>query len=995
MMKSQMKNDIHGGNPQALLKSLGLKKAPEIQADFSVNINPAGPPPSVSRALLSINDKTYSDYPEIYAETALRSLAKAHNLNVESILIGNGSTELFSMIIQALKPDKIAWIAPSYSGYSEICASHGIPATPAFCTLPEDNFKINIRQLAGSDADMFFLCSPNNPSGAVIGKKNILGFAAERKRSVFVVDESFIDFLPNPETKTLFSEKLPDNIIVVKSLTKFFSIAGVRLGMLYANPSTVAKIAKARLPWSVNAVAQKIAPLLYSDDKYIAETRRNICELRKIFSADLAKIPGLKVYPSHANFLLCELRKGKMDADKLQCELLKRGILIRSCSNWQGLGPKFFRLAVLDQDSNNLLISELNSLFCPKIVNRQSSIVNSPIMVVGTGSGSGKSLLVSALCRYFVRKGLRVAPFKAQNMSLNSFVTKEGGEMGRAQVVQAQAAKIEPHTDMNPVLLKPTGDAGSQLIVNGKATCNVTAKSYYAEKCELRNDAFKAFDRLASKYDLIILEGAGSPAEINLQDKDFVNMAMAEHAKAKTILVADIDKGGVFASIYGTIALIPPKQRKLLAGVVINKFRGDVSLLKSGIEEIETLTGIPVLGVLPFIKDLRIEEEDSLGLESRKKRTDDRRQRTEDRCLGSGVRGQGAGVSNQGSGVRCQVSVISDQQDNLNSKKQSAILQANDQRPITGNCRPSSLRSPSAKDNRASCAKDVASYSDQVSDQQLTTDDPFDKLLRHGSVQVRAGRQLNLEISVVRLPRISNYTDFLTFETLDNVEVSYVENPKDLGNPDIIFIPGTKNTCSDMQFLRDSGFEKKIKEAFESGTPVFGICGGYQMLGKKISDPHGVEGKPGSIPGLALLPVETVLEKDKELSQVSGLVRISMPFANSGTPFTGYEIHMGKTIPTGRDSKSAKSAVLKINRKLGREFAGSDGTASSDGLIFGTYIHGIFDMKEMRDSLIKWLCSRKGINPDGIIQSGANDSEESFEKLANMVEKHIDLSGLK
>jgi adenosylcobyric acid synthase len=566
-------------------------------------------------------------------------------------------------------------------------------------------------------------------------------------------------------------------------------------------------------------------------------------------------------------------------------------------------------------------------------------------MVVGTGSGSGKSVFVSALCRYFVRKGLRVAPFKAQNMSLNSFVTKEGGEMGRAQVVQAQAAKIEPHTDMNPVLLKPTGDAGSQLIVNGKATCNVTAKSYYAEKCELRNDAFKAFDRLAAKYDLIILEGAGSPAEINLQDKDFVNMAMAEHAKAKTILVADIDKGGVFASIYGTIALIPPKQRKLIAGVVINKFRGDVTLLKSGIEEIEELTGVPVLGVLPFIKDLRIEEEDSLGLESRRKRTDDRRQRAEDRCQGSGVSNQRSVISGQVSGVRCQVSVISAKNYKIkkkNSKNKSAIL------------------------------------SSHTNDQQLTTDD----------------LSLKLKISVIRLPRISNYTDFLTFETLENVELSYIENPKYLGNPDIIFIPGTKNTCSDMQFLRYSGFEKKINEASSEGTPVFGICGGYQMLGTKISDPHGVEGKPGSIPGLALLPVETVIEKNKELSQVSGLVRTSMPFANSGTPFTGYEIHMGKTVPTGKKSKSAKSAVFKITRKLGREFSGSDGCVSSDGLVFGTYIHGIFDRKEMRDSLIKWLCSRKGINPDIIIQNEADDSEESFEKLADMVEKYLDLSEL-
>ncbi|OGV59685.1 MAG: cobyric acid synthase CobQ [Lentisphaerae bacterium GWF2_50_93] len=898
MKNKSVSKDIHGGNLKLILKNLGLRNSPEIIADFSVNINPAGSPLQASRMLMSADQKTISDYPDIYADNAASALAEAHCLPASSTIVGNGSTELFSLVIQSLKPAKIAWISPCYSGYSEICSAHGIEGEACGFSKPGNNFKISIGHLSNSDADMFFLCTPNNPTGAVIDKGEILAFASKHPNKFLVVDESFMDFLPSGR-KSLFTEKLPDNVIAVKSLTKFFSLAGIRIGMLYASTRTLAKIAKARLPWSVNGFAQKIIPLLYSDQKHIEDSRKLVCGLRKGFSADLAKISGLKVYPSHANFLLCEIRRPKMDADKLQAELLKRGILIRSCSKWNGLGPNFFRLAVLDRDSNNSLISAMNSIFNSKISKSPNlKISKSPIMVVGTGSGSGKSLLVSALCRYFVRKGLRVAPFKAQNMSLNSFVTKEGGEMGRAQVVQAKAAKIEPHTDMNPVLLKPTGDAGSQLIVNGKATCNVTAKSYYEEKCELRKDAFKAFDRLAAKFDLIILEGAGSPAEINLQDKDFVNMAMAEHAKAKTILVADIDKGGVFASIYGTIMLIPPAQRKFIAGVVINKFRGDVSLLKPGIDEIEKLTGVPVLGVLPYIKDLRIEEEDSLGLEDRKQR----------------------------SVIRCQRSV---------GKKEEAEIrgQNTDRRP-----------------------------------------------------------QTTLDLAVVRLPRISNYTDFLTFETLDKIHVRYVERPDDLGSPDIIFIPGSKNTCSDMQFLRESGFEIKIKEARKSGIPVFGICGGYQMLGEKISDPHRVEGGAPSIKGLGLLPVETVLEKMKELSQVSGQVKMPLPFANSGTPFTGYEIHMGRTSPL--KPGTSNPFVLRITRKLGKEFSGVDGTVSGDGLVFGTYIHGIFDMQEMRDSLIIWLCSRKGIDASKIILGGSHDPEPVFEKLADMVGKHLDLSQL-
>ncbi|HBC87950.1 MAG TPA: hypothetical protein DCZ94_13440 [Lentisphaeria bacterium] len=915
--------DIHGGNLKSIIESLGLKKAPPLTADFSVNINPAGAPLKVSRNLISADEGVFASYPDIYARKAASAIAAAHGIPASSVILGNGSTELFSMIIQSLKPAKIAWISPCYSGYSEICSAHGIRGEACTFSKPENNFKISLRQLAGSDADMYFLCTPNNPTGATIDKNEILAFAAKNRDKYLVIDESFIDFLPDGR-KSLFTEKLPDNLIAVKSLTKFFSLAGVRIGMLYASSATAAKIAKARLPWSVNGLAQKIIPLLYTDRKYIEDSRKLVCELRKEFAANLAKISGLKVYPSAANFLLCEIRKSKLDADKLQKELLKRGFLIRSCSKWQGLGPNFFRLAVLDKDSNELLTSHMKNIFTSSKF-QVSSIKyrHSPIMIVGTGSGSGKSLLVSALCRYFVNKGLRVAPFKAQNMSLNSFVTKEGGEMGRAQVVQAQAAKIEPHTDMNPVLLKPTGEAGSQLIVNGKAVGNVTARSYYEEKCGLRNDAFKAFDRLAAKCDLIIIEGAGSPAEINLQDKDFVNMAMAEHAKAKTILVADIDKGGVFASIYGTIMLIPPKQRKLIAGVVINKFRGDVSLLQSGIDEIERLTGVPVLGVLPFIKNLRIEEEDSMGLESRRQTTEDRRQRTD----------------SEG--------------------------------------------------------------------HQLTPDH------RHLTT---------LDIVVIRLPRISNYTDFLAFESLDKINVRYVERPDEFGTPDLVFIPGSKNTCSDMKFLHESGLENKIRRAYASGTPVFGICGGYQMLGEKISDPHGIEGVPSSVKGLGLLPVETIIEKEKELSQVSGKVGMGLPFAFSGTPFSGYEIHMGKTsplkstddcevssftkmkLPKGHAKAvnsngsfkgvDAKQSVLRITSRHGKEFSGADGTVSADGLVFGTYIHGILDRQEMRDSLVRWLCSRKGIDPSEILAGGAYDPEPVFESLAKLLEKHINLKSI-
>lgn len=904
--------DIHGGDPAAVARSLGLKGVPEIQYDFSVNINPLGMPPAVERALLSADEAIYSNYPETYAESAVSALAKAHGVKPESLLAGNGSTEIFFWIIQTLRPEKAGCIAPSYSGYADICSAAGIDFEYTGKALPENNFRINPDMISVSDAEFMFIGTPNNPTGLTVRRDDILRIAASMPQKYFVVDESFIDFLPNAKSCSLITDKLPDNVIVVKSLTKFFAIAGLRLGMVCGSLKTIGKIAKIRLPWSVNALSQMIAPLLYSDEKYILQSRKLIGELRREFSSKLAKLTQIKIFPSEANFLLCRLENSEFTLGFLQGKLLKRGILIRSCRDIEGLGDKYFRLAVRSREENEFLICNLHKVFnqsvsksalstqhskIPKTsrgTSLQSEIFNlkskifSPLMIVGTASGSGKSLIVSALCRYFARRGIRVAPFKAQNMSLNSFVTKEGGEMGRAQVVQAKAAKLEPHTDMNPVLLKPTGDAGSQLIVNGRPVCNVNSREYYDEKCDVRRKALDAYDRLAAKYNLIIIEGAGSPAEINLQDKDFVNMAMAEYAGAKTILVADIDPGGVFASIYGTVKLIPSRYRKLICGVIINKFRGDASLLDDGIREIEKLTGVPVLGVIPYLKDLRIEEEDSLGL--------------------------GIGNSKFEIGdFNCQLPTVNSQ-------------------VSTVNC-------------------------------QL------------------------LDIAVIRLPRISNYTDFLPFETVPGVNLRYVFDPQRLGRPDLIILPGTKNTRADMEFLRETGFDQKLRDAVKNGIPLFGICGGYQMLGESISDFDGVEGRAGEEAGLSLLPLKTVLEMEKKLSLVSGISNKILSFAKHGTPFHGYEIHVGRTVST----VGMQSAPLTITKRQEETCEEPAGAISEDGLVFGCYVHGIFDEKKMRDQLLKWLCGRKGIDSEALTEVEMYNSETVFEKLADILEEYIDM----
>ena len=490
-------------------------------------------------------------------------------------------------------------------------------------------------------------------------------------------------------------------------------------------------------------------------------------------------------------------------------------------------------------------------------------------MVVGTTSDAGKSIVTTGLCRLLARRGVRVAPFKAQNMALNSYVTAEGGEMGRAQVTQAYAAGLLPHTDMNPVLLKPLGEKTSQVIVNGQPIGNLKAREYYAAKAEMRQAAHGAYDRLSTQYEMIVLEGAGSPAEINLMEEDFVNMAMAHYAGAKTILVADIDRGGVFASIYGTLALIPARYRDLISGVIINKFRGDVTLLESGIRDIEALTNVPILGVLPYCRDLGIEEEDSLGLERA--------------------------------------------------------------RGMDGDA---------------------------------------------------------LDIVVVRLPCISNYTDFFCMEGDEGINIRYIDKPMALGSPDLIILPGTKSTRADLRWLHDIGFSTVLQQAYHAKIPIIGICGGFQMLGHHVDDPNGVEGEKGMTAGLGLLPVTTRLDTYKELAQVQGITTATLPFCPAGTPFRGYEVHAGVS-----SNDSDTLCPLTMTQRRHREVSEPAGAIHDDGLVFGCYVHGFFDDHKLRAHLWRWLCQRKGMAEDRV-RVVERSASSAFDRLADLMEQHLDLESL-
>lgn len=485
------------------------------------------------------------------------------------------------------------------------------------------------------------------------------------------------------------------------------------------------------------------------------------------------------------------------------------------------------------------------------------------IMVQGTMSNAGKSVLVAALCRIFKEDGFKVAPFKSQNMALNSFITKEGLEMGRAQVAQAEAAGVEPSVLMNPILLKPTNDTASQVIVNGEVWENMSAKDYYKQKKVLVPEVKKAFDKLAAENDIIVIEGAGSPAEINLKENDIVNMFMAKMAKAPVLLVGDIDRGGVFASLVGTMALFDEEEKDIVKGLVINKFRGDESILRPGLKTLEDMTGKPVVGVVPYL-EVDIDDEDSLT-------------------------------------------------ERFDSNNILALV----------------------------------------------------------------------DLVVIRTPRISNFTDFNVFESIPGVRVRYVKDTKDLGNPDMILLPGTKNTMEDLLWMRQNGIEAKIKKLAASGKPIFGICGGYQMLGEKLSDPYGVE-HGGTIAGIGLLPTETVFEKEKIRTRVDGVFK-NVPgiFKGlKGLELEGYEIHMGTT--------KVDESLLMTDLNDGKGYEKSDGAAK--GNVYGSYVHGIFDREGVANEIISAIMKSKGLDDSDAKSVNVKEyKEEQYVKLAKGVREALDM----
>lgn len=604
----------HGGEVRALAARAGC--AVGELADFSASINPLGPPDwlrgEVSAALTGLRH-----YPDPYAGPLCAAAAQRFGCAADEVVAGNGSTELLYALPRALGLTRALVPAPAYGDYRRACELAGL-AVDALGLDAARAFAPDLERAAAwlrehGPGAALFLGQPNNPTGRTVDPGAVCALAREFPAAWVVLDEAFADFVPGLGR---LAGARPGNVVVLWSMTKFYGLPGLRLGLGFAAPGVAAGWRAQVPPWSVNGLAQAVGLRALGDGEYAARTVAETARLRAALAGALGALPGLAVLPGEANFLLCRLEGEGADAAALAARLLAGArVAVRVCANFEGLDGRYFRVAVRGEGENARLVRALGRELgapAPAVVRRRTPA----LMVQGCSSNAGKSVLAAALCRILLREGYAVAPFKAQNMSLNSFVTRDGGEMGRAQATQAQACRLEPDVRMNPVLLKPVSDMGSQVIVLGRPVGTMRVGEYVRYKPEAFARARAAYDALAAEHEVMVLEGAGSPAEINLRAHDMVNMAMAGHARARVLLAGDIDRGGVFAAFTGTMELLAEWERALVAGFVINRFRGDESLLAPALGAVTARTGVPFAGVVPFLHDLGLPEEDSVSFKS-------------------------------------------------------------------------------------------------------------------------------------------------------------------------------------------------------------------------------------------------------------------------------------------------------------------------------------------------------------------------------------------
>ncbi len=889
----------HGGDVRAMARNLGCEVSDLL--DFSANLNPLGPPECL-RQVVSRHLSEVVHYPDPQCSALCAAIARVMSVPQSHIVCGNGSTELLFAVPAVLGVKRAIIPVPSYSDYETAARRSGLTVEQiAYPVETGIDWKKIEAELTGDD--LVVIGQPGNPVGNLFDVEALRGIACQHSKTYFLIDEAFADFVEGYESVARFD--LP-NVLVMRSMTKFYAMPGIRLGYLIAAEGIVQNMRDYLPPWSVGHLAQAVGIAVLSETEYAAQTLQAVTHLRENLQKSLEALGCFRVFSSVANYLLVRIEQEGLDAQLLADKLLQNHrIPIRVCTNYAGLDARYFRVAVRTEEENAKLVDAMTKVFftggaactgravgstagrrsaVPPISGIQSTQHSSipvfqhssegigkpvpAIMFQGTSSNAGKSVLTAAFCRILLQDGYRVAPFKAQNMSLNSYVTREGGEMGRAQVMQAQACRLDPDVRMNPLLLKPNSETGSQVILNGKPVGNMDVEAYIRYKPKAFEVVQRAYDSLASEVDVMVLEGAGSPGEVNLKRHDIVNMAMADYAKAPVLIVGDIDRGGVFASFIGTLEVLSEKERARVAGFVVNRFRGRQELLADALAYVENHTGLPTFGVVPYLRDLGLPEEDSVSF------------------------------------------------------------------------------------------KEIA--------------------------ETKAGTLHDkLDIAVIDLPHISNFTDIDALRIEPDVEVRIVRKPELLGTPDAVILPGSKNVIGDLQALKDRGLAEAILKLAQAGhTRIVGLCGGFQMLGKFIEDPTGIESTNRILSGLGLLPVETVLLPDKTLKAVHAR------HVKSGLPLHGYEIHHGATVECG-------GAVIACGNEVAvvRDDGEPIGYGSGDGRIMGTYLHGFFDADAYRRWFIDDLRQQRGWPVLNAVQA-VFDVEPALDRLATVVRASLDVKAI-
>jgi cobyric acid synthase CobQ len=935
-----MPRGAHGGR---LGRAAALRGASGLAIDASANLNPLGPPAWLDAAF-NEGRRAALAYPDPdYAE--LRAAAGAGlRLDPDRIVFGAGADELMFALARASGKALALIEEPCYSAYREASEDAGLRVLAVRAALPgpapgrrddgadsssgrtaadggpadgrdgaddpgagaEAAFERYAALLSAKPEALLWLAAPNNPTGLVPEGYPELPARLARAfpRALIAVDEAFVDFVDGLDPRGCLDEaaRLP-NLVAFRSMTKFWCVPGLRLGYAVAGGELAQRLRAALPTWPLNCVAEAFARRGFADPGAAArrdETRALVAAERARMAELLSGLPGIQALEARANFYLIRVDEAAagISAGELASRAEAAGVGLRRCDSFDGFvapghgrtggGEAYLRVAIRRPEENDGIIAAIarivgealgggreRSLYgwpdvapSPAAARRPAvsrTAGSSPasarraraLMVLGTSSGAGKSLITTALCRIFRDLGVDVAPYKAQNMANNSAVTADGLELGRAQAVQAAACGLEPDVRMNPVLLKPEGDRCSQVVMMGRPYARLEAADYYRLKGEMRAAARSAYDSLAAEHELVVMEGAGSPAEINLKANDFVNLAAARYAGARALLVGDIDRGGVFASFIGTISTFSPEELRLFGGFVVNKFRGDPALLGDAFAMVEDRTGFPTLGCVPMLSGLDIPDED-------------------------------------------------------------------------------------------------------------------EPVVKAGS---RPGAELRIAVPALR--RVSNFTDLDAFAAEPDVAVEPVASGRELreGRWDALVIPGSKATVADLAWLRSVGLADAIVDFAAAGGTVVGICGGYQMLGRRILDPDRIEADTVETPGLGLLPLVTAFASDKRLAR-----RVAR-WVEGGFILEGYEIHHGRTLP---EAEGLKAVIL-----------GESGEALGygKGRVWGSYLHGLFDADAFRRHFLNGLRAERGFKPLPIHERPSLDSRIGI--LADAVREAVDMRAIR